>query len=384
MAALLTAGSCAVLTASGPAGPSESAGAAGTGITVAVIDSGFDTALLDLAGTNLQVQEPAFCGDAGGAPATAATTHPDAEHGTQMVSLVAGTGTRDGHDGARGVAPGARVLAYRFSSGDPSHTDLTCARTVLRDGHGPVRAAVDAGADIISMSWSADYPGLVDELVYAQRAGVILVAATPNGSPGAAANAHEVPLSVNGVVGVAPLGRDGRAAAFSVPGPDVDVAAPGVDFRVPSADDGWSAWSTASGSSVATAYTAGALAVVWAAYPAATGNQVIQSLVRNTAGGNGALERDDELGYGTLDVAGMLTHDPTGYPDVNPLLSDDASAYPRPADVQHPIVAPEPDSVPFRVSLHALLGAAGSASVLAVLGWAGARRRRHTDGPASR
>ena len=113
-----------------------------------------------------------------------------------------------------------------------------------------------------------------------------------------------------------------------------EVVAPGEKVRT--FTDEFDGYRLANGSSSATAYTAGALALVWSAYPEATGNQILQTLVRNTDGEDHELYWDEHYGYGVVNVRHMLDHDPTTYPDVNPLLVDNPGAVPSIAEVTNP------------------------------------------------
>lgn len=82
------------------------------------------------------------------------------------------------------------------------------------------------------------------------------------------------------------------------------------------------------GSSNATAYTAGALALLWSLYPDATGGQLLQALVHTTDGRvSETPTQDAEWGYGTVSPRALLSVDPTTYPDENPFLlaGDDAA-----------------------------------------------------------
>jgi MYXO-CTERM domain-containing protein len=90
----------------------RSAGFDGTGITVAVIDSGIDSAHPDLAGT--VIDEACFCGN-NCCPGGVATAHgpgsalDDNGHGTHVASTIAGQGVL----GPRGGAPGAKLVAVK-------------------------------------------------------------------------------------------------------------------------------------------------------------------------------------------------------------------------------------------------------------------------------
>ncbi|MEZ0449512.1 S8 family peptidase [Cellulomonas sp. ICMP 17802] len=304
----------------------------GAGVTVAVIDSPINPGISDLVGTDLTVHEPSYCAATeGGAALPASTTDPSAEHGTAMAAILVGTGAGvGGEPGTLGVAPGVHLLHYAavtgIDDGDGGRT-TTCYPPAGVDGS-PIRQAVDDGATIISMSITeADMDW--SDIAYAHQHGAIVVAAAPHdGGVGLRA-----PASGNGVVAVESIGPDGRLAAGNNTDPRLTVTAPGEYFATTVPDDGWSVYHYTSGSSNATAYTAGALALVWSAYPTATANQLIQTLVRNTDGEEHELRHDDAWGYGAVNVRQMLEHDPTTYPDENPLLTDDPDVRPSLAEI---------------------------------------------------
>jgi subtilisin family serine protease len=317
----------------------------GAGVTVAVIDSPINPGVADLVGTDLVTHEPAYCATTEGGPAIAAvTTDAVAEHATHMAAILVGTGVGvAGEPGTVGVAPGARVLHYAWNTGlDKSDTGGTSACYLPTGVTGsPIRQAVDDGAKIISMSITkADLDW--SDLAYAQQHGAIVVAAAPHdGTTGLFA-----PASGNGVVAVESIGPDGQLAAGNNTDPRLTVTAPGEYFAVPVPDDDWTVYNYTGGSSNATAFTSGALALVWAAYPAATANQILQTLIRNTDADDHELAHDDSWGYGAVNIRHMLEHDPTTYPDVNPLLTDDPDVLPSIADITGPTATPAPTTDP--------------------------------------
>ncbi|WP_449386176.1 S8 family serine peptidase [Cellulomonas soli] len=289
--------------------------ATGAGVTVAVIDDGINPAVPELQGVDLTVHEPSYCRSETGEQLAATVSDESAFHGTSMVSLIVGTGVgANGQPGVRGVAPGASVLYYR-------HNAPTCVQTPEESSGAAVRQAVDDGADIINLSYM-DQTGVrsvdADDVAYALAHDVIVVAASPHsgGSPD-----PTYPIAYNGVVGVEAGQPDGQLSDKVVSADFVDVVAPGEQVIALTAQDNWSVYALASGSSQATAYTSGVLALVWSAYPEASANQVVQSLIRNTGPEDHELGWVDRWGYGTVNVRHMLAHDPGEYPDVNPLLT---------------------------------------------------------------
>ncbi|MFI2754396.1 S8 family peptidase [Cellulomonas sp. P22] len=295
----------------------------GEGITIAVLDGPINAGAPELAGADLTVHEPAYCARTpGGPPIDAITTDPEAFHATTVTSMILGNGKgAAGQPGTLGVAPGAHVLHYtvHFSTGGENSD---CARVGESTATSVVSAldqAVADGADIVSLSFGyGSTADVTDALARVLRAGVVVVAGVPNDS-----FQPDFLSSANGVVAVERSDVDGRSATDTMEAtPWITVAAPGQDVRVIMPT--WDSYGLAGGSSYATPFTAGVLALVWSAYPDATANQMIQSLIRNTGPTDHELTRNADLGYGIVDVQHMLAHDPTTYPDENPLLRDDA------------------------------------------------------------
>jgi subtilisin family serine protease len=289
----------------------------GAGVTIGVIDGAVDPGAPDLRGTALTAHQPSFCATSPGATtwASATSTTPAAQHATGMASLLVGTGAGNGTEaGVRGVAPDARVVTYSVleARADAGAGLATVCPRHAGDERGWLEGAIDAAiadhVDILSVSMTGDVaePGAIARALHA---GIVVVAAQAHGGPTPA-----YPASSNGVLAVESSGADGTLAAQATVDPANTVVAPGQDVRQPSAD--LAGYVTESGSSPATAWTAGVLALAWSAHPGATGNQVLQALVRSTA------HPGDGWGLGAVDVAGLFAQDPAALPDVNPLVRD--------------------------------------------------------------
>ncbi|HEY8339537.1 MAG TPA: S8 family serine peptidase [Egibacteraceae bacterium] len=128
-----------------------------SGVTVAVLDARPEP------DADTPFAAPVDLGD----PATAAASPGD--HGSQVVGVLAAE--VDNALGVTGVAGGADVRPHVFSS----WTDVELAAGI--------RAAVDAGADVISISAGCDAwnPAIVDQaIVHAHRHGVLICAAAQN------------------------------------------------------------------------------------------------------------------------------------------------------------------------------------------------------------
>ncbi|RMI13546.1 S8 family serine peptidase [Cellulomonas triticagri] len=288
----------------------------GEGITIAMLDTAINPDVPELVGTGLEVHEPSYCAASEGGPALpATTTGPLAQHATSIASMLVGSGNGvDGQPGVRGVAPGAKLIAFANLSIAEDRACLATADQVgTRAAAVSFRDAVASGANIINVSATLDMD--TDDYVAALREGVIVV--------GAAGNTGGIvtgwPATLNGAVAVGTARPDMTLDPGSPSGPELGVIAPGAEVRC--LDGTFATYAYCTGSSQATAYVSGALALVWSAYPDATANQILQSLVRNTDGeAEHEPVHDESWGYGAVNVRLMLESDPTSYPDVNPFI----------------------------------------------------------------
>ncbi|MFI5926838.1 S8 family serine peptidase [Micromonospora sp. NPDC051543] len=275
-------------------------------------------------------------------------------HGTGMAGLIAAHGRGDAL-GALGMAPDAKILPIRDTSSDgQGEPDALAAG---------VDYAVRNGADVICISsvGGAGIP-LQQSIEAAVAADVVLVAAAGN-KPGDAAVGY--PASEDAVIAVGGVGRDGNHADISVTGPEIDVVAPAVDIYSTSIDG---KYRKGTGTSDAAAIVAGAAALIRSKYPYLPAQEVAHRLTA-TAVDKGPPGRDDEYGYGVIDLVAALTA------DVPPLGFESVSAPAGTADAR-------PDDN----AGSAVRGFAALGVIVAVgAGWAFvARRRRRGDDPPPR
>jgi len=323
----------------------HASGITGEGITIAVLDGPINPDLPELVGTNLVVQEDSFCDqDGDGVVESALATDGRAMHASNMAAVILGTGApMNGQPGVRGVAPGATVRHYAIEY-DWAARHTLCETNGRAAVLTAVEQAMEDGADIISMSFAGTGWGGADAdavVARAVREGVILLGASNHdggkyvGTPG----------DFNGAVGIEAVTPAGTPGPTAVVSPELDVVAPGEGFLLHGFDEAtgtWTEYSTLTGSSHATAFTAGVLALAWSAHPEATGNQMIQALVRTTTQNSGELRRnDDSWGYGLVNVNNLMTVDPTRYPDENPLISAEGGEIP---DIS--VIFPEGETEP--------------------------------------
>ncbi len=335
--------------------------ARGEGVTVAVVDTGVNATQPDLQG---QVR--------GGVEIAAdGRVVPDGRsdsdgHGTAMADLIAGSG-RDG--GIPGVAPGASILPVKIARrSDGSFI----AANVYRG----VTGAIDHGAKVVSMSLGGpptpDAPWKHDLVRYAVDHDAVLIAAAGNTHDGQESVPRVAePASIPGVIAVSAVNRRGQIWQGSATGPEVVIAAPGEQLPYPSAEG----YTSASGTSGATALTAGVVALIRSRFPQLHAGDVVNRLIR-TAQDRGPKGRDQEYGYGVVDALAALTAD-LAQIDRYPLPTvAGATVNPR------PLVVAVPATRRAAAGLWLLSGTSTAALPLTVLLFRRSRRREQRAVPA--
>lgn len=324
------------------------AGFTGEGVTVAVIDTAVNLDIPTLRDANVELGDQPEC-FFNGDPAPVESTDVElAGHGTNVVSLIAGTGAEGG---VKGVAPGVDVLYYRVAPDRGAPCQDAAGSDRYESVAEAIDSAVESGARIISMSLAfGPGDGILDAVARALAREVIIVTGMSNQN----GSTLLPPWSafMNGGVSVQAVDKSGAVATHLefdtyVPNydPDVDVAAPGVDILYQGTpEEGFAGQALADGTSLATPIVSGFLAVTAQKYPEATNNQLLQSLIHNTGTGDHPLEYDPNqmFGYGFASLTSMLRADPTQYPDVNPFIIPDG----EPAAWQIAEAAPTPTPTP--------------------------------------
>lgn len=330
----------------------------GKGITVAVMDGTINPSVPELTGQKVITRKHGYCtADDHSRPATGAGN--DSSHATAMAVLIAGNGRGTyGGRGAKGIAPNATVRSYVVGLYDDPQNEqrMHCDfGAVGSQGDAAlaksINQAVKDGADIISMSIGGfNGDDVIKAILHAERSGVILVAATDDSDNPPLPDRLEPPATYNGVIAVNAVDRKALLPKYSSYSEGVSAAAPGVDLTT----GGWngSRWSSAttySGSSPATAVAAGSLALVWSHFPKATGNQILQVMVRNMGlkpvkGKHGKTNYDNGFrrpsgklpwgqqkngyGFGIINPVAMLGDNPSNYDDTSPILRNTAGISP--------------------------------------------------------
>jgi membrane-anchored mycosin MYCP len=238
-------------------------------------------------------------------------------HGTAVAGLIGAA--PDPGDGLVGVAPDAQILALRQFSpsatgavGHPTGDLPSLAAALIR--------AVRQGATVVNISGAVCVPAaraaavgapLRAALDVAARADVVVVAAAGNVDGGGCADRDPDQVSLPGWFGddlltVGAVGPDDRPATFTVPGPWVDVAAPGTDVRSLTVDGGTGG--PLDGTSFAAPYVAGLAALIRERRPELTARQVAHRIIATAR--RPATDRDEAVGAGVVDLVAALTAEP--------------------------------------------------------------------------
>ncbi len=282
----------------------------GTGVTVAVVDTGVDDGLPDLRGQVLPGKD--FLG-------SKRDGRTDTQgHGTLISVLIAGTGKGFGGTGAMGLAPGTKILPLRVMSNEG---EWAAEKPAMVEA---IRYAANSEAKIINISIGAlgTSPELDRAVQYAVSKGKLIFASS--GNEGQKGNPTLYPAAIPGVVAVSAIDKEARVTAESSRGRHVSLAAPGDDLVTSCL--GGTGICRSHGTSGASALASASAALLWSAHPGWTANQVLRVLINTAGGPKSGAKRTDLIGYGVVRprIALKDPGDP-GPADTNPLTGAPSS-----------------------------------------------------------
>lgn len=278
-------------------------------------------------------------------------------HGTLIAGLIAATPSADGF---AGVAPNAEIVSIRHSSGkfsrspsgspEPARSELDGSGTVTSLARA-ITLAAESGARVINISEVACVPrgtllddaalsAAVHDAVLERDIAIIAASGNVDGACSGSNPASPPPQSTpvtdpldavatiaspawydDLVLTVGSVDIDGNPSDFSLPGPWVDVAAPGerlasLSIAAPGDSGQVPELATAvvdaddtvvpiEGSSFAAPLVAGLAALIRERFPALTAPQIYERITRTaTGGGHG---EDWRIGAGIVDPLAALT-----------------------------------------------------------------------------
>ncbi len=247
-------------------------------------------------------------------------------HGTHVAGIIAAA--TNNATGVAGIAPGVKVVPIKVIG---AYTGTT---SDFIDG---LEYAADLGVDVANMSLgstAADIGSggvaLMQAAVdYARSKGVVLVAATGNNAASSSynpANGIYYPAACTGVIAVGATGRYDGLAEYSNYGPQVDIVAPGGDgsFGILSTYPN-DRFAYLTGTSMASPYVSGTVALLLSHAPAATAAEV-ESALLSTVKDLGEPGWDQYYGYGLVQVDAALAAIMTPSPQVFRLEGSDRYA----------------------------------------------------------
>ncbi len=268
-------------------------------VVVSVIDTGIDASHVDLDNDKVIYFKDWVNGDT--------LPYDDHGHGTHCAGTIAGTG--DSNSDYKGVAPGSALIGLKVldQRGSGSTSDIDAAIEWC------INNKDQYGIDVISMSLgsSGSSDGTDSTSILCNQAmdsGIVTVVAAGNSGPdtytiGSPA-ASEKAITVGAI---ADVGENGYFQAnFSSRGPTADgrikpdVSAPGYYVMSVEANttDGYTEMS---GTSMATPYTAGTVALMLDANPNLTTTEV-KNKIMDTSFDLGVSGKDVDYGYGRIDT----------------------------------------------------------------------------------
>jgi subtilisin family serine protease len=249
--------------------------ATGSGVTVAILDSGIDASHPDLAsqltpGWNFYDNN--------------SNTADVYGHGTKVAGVVAAIGNNS--MGVAGVAFNARLMPIRV-------TDTNGYASISALANGLVYAA-DHGARVANMSFAVQaYSSVISAAQYfVNKGGVVMNSAGNYGTLDSTAPS-------NALVTVSATTSSDTLASWSSYGPSVDLSAPGESIWTTTLGGGYGA---VSGTSFSSPLTAAVAALVMSANPSLPPAQVV-SVLESNAVDLGTAGDDDAFGYGRVDAA---------------------------------------------------------------------------------
>ena len=249
-------------------------------------------------------------------------------HGTSTASIIAAQGNNgvgmSGVAGGNSQNSGVRLMICRVG---------TASTISLAAEIGAIDYAVANGAHVISMSFGGETGGPPEEnaINRAWNAGIYICAAAGN-YPAGAANGVDLPAGFDNCVAVsattiftpdsvsvgpsAQVGSEYRPS-YSKTGPEVEIAAPGSNIISAAwggsndTTDGYMASFAHqfTGTSAATPVVAGLAALLYSVLPdpdSITANQTVRDLINSTSVDLGPAGRDEQFGFGRIDMAKAL------------------------------------------------------------------------------
>lgn len=251
-------------------------GYTGKGVKIAVLDTGISPHddLVISGGTSISSYTSSYYDDNG--------------HGTHVAGII---GAKDNSIGTVGAAPDASIYAVKVlgANGSGLTSDIIFG----------IDWAIANKMNIINLSLGTqqDSLALKEAINKATNNGIIVIAAAGNdGNATGTGDTVDYPAKYDNVIAVGATDSSNKKASFSSAGPAVTVSAPGVSI-LSTLNNG--SYGYKQGTSMATPYVSGIVALYKEAYPNYNAVQ-IQQLVESNAIDLGVKGKDSLFGYGLV------------------------------------------------------------------------------------
>ncbi len=250
----------------------------GAGVKIAVLDTGIDYTHPDLThnykgGYDFVNNDADPMDDSNGLYINS--------HGTHVAGTIA---AEENGFGAVGVAPNADIYAVKVLSGGGSG-----AASYIVSG---LQWAVDNHMNISTMSFGGpDSISIHNAVDNAYNAGLLLIASAGNGG------SVTYPAAYDSVIAVTATDASDQIASFSSIGPEIELAAPGVDIYSTIIGGGYA---YESGTSMAAPHVAGVGALIFST--GIRNNTDVRKKLQDTAKDMGDPGKDNIFGFGLVDA----------------------------------------------------------------------------------
>ena len=256
----------------------------GAGVTIAILDSGINVNHPDLVSRlvpgynfyNNNTDLTDVCG-----------------HGTAVAGVAAAS--TNNATGVAGVAGAARLMPIRVAFSDSTTGGCTAYYSTIASG---LTYAADNGARVANISYGgvAGSSTIMSAAKYMKSKGGLVFVSAGN------SNIDENISTDGSMIAVSATTTNDAKASFSSWGNFVTLSAPGTGIISTDRNGGYSTWQ---GTSFSSPLSAGVAALVMAARPDLSGEQV-QSILYSTAADLGAAGLDPVFGYGRVNAAAAV------------------------------------------------------------------------------
>ena len=287
----------------------------GSGVIVAVIDTGVDYTHVDLDGIVDTANDKDFVdGDDDVFPGTCSTNGVREWHGTFVSGIIAAI---DNTAGIVGVSQ-VEILPVRVLN--------ECGSGYTSNVAKGISYAASKDVDVINLSLGSSFKSrtLESAVNNAYNSGVVIVASA--GNSGTAQKFY--PASFKNAIAVSALDNSNNLASYSTYGKSIELSAPGGDGAATTSE--WilsifpgNSYAISIGTSFSAPHVSGVAALVKAENPLAT-NVEIREHLQTTADDLGDSGRDNIYGYGLVNAyvaVNTLINSPTPEPDPDPTIS---------------------------------------------------------------